>query len=132
MKQSLLFLVLVLLFSCQSLPSQIGNINLQKWKEDKNACFGYRKENIENLQLLKNELLRLSEADILSMLGKPESTELIEKSQKIYVYHLESNDLCLSAKDTTTTIKTFLVRFNSTGYCSGLIINVKKKSGSNN
>ena len=119
-KYGLSIVISLFLYSCNPLPSELNGIDLNKWKEDKYACENYRKEKINDLHSSKETLLRFSEADIMSILGRPESTELIEKSQKIYTYYLEPNKNC--GVSNIGTIKILQVRFNSTGYCNSLII----------
>lgn len=121
-------LLMTVLYACQPAAVQIKNIDLKKWQDDKNGCSSYRQTKIKDLELSKNVLLRLSEIEISKILGKPDETELIEKSQKIFTYYLEPNKHC-SLLLADSIVKTIKVRFNAMGYCSNLILNNTKVKG---
>ena len=117
-------LLIVLLYSCQSTSVKIDNLNLDKWKSDKNACLGYRNQKIEELQSSKNNLLRLSEKEIINTIGKPDKEELMKRSQKSFIYYLEKNTSCSNYQENSDAIvKVFQIRFNAMGYSNELLIN---------
>lgn len=118
------WLMIPLLFlSCQNNTIEISGINLKKWKEDKNACLGYREKSIEILQKVKNDLLKKSEVEIIAAFGKPNKAELIEKSQKIYAYYLNKNNQNCEIDSINSQItKTLQIRFNSTGYANSILV----------
>lgn len=49
---------------------------------------------IEAITEQKEKLKALSEMDIIKLLGKPDENDLLQRSQKFYVYYLEPGPRC--------------------------------------
>jgi outer membrane protein assembly factor BamE (lipoprotein component of BamABCDE complex) len=111
--------LLVLLFSCsKSLPS-FDNIDLYKWKEDKNGCLGDRIRSLDALRQQKDKLKALSEMEIISLLGRPDRNELYKRNQKFYYYFLEAGVVCGIDKESP---KRLSIRFNAMGLAKEVVI----------
>jgi hypothetical protein len=102
--------IFLLSFGCGEAP-QLDNIDLKKWKEDKNACFEYRIEAVDNLLKQKDKLKGLSQNEMISLLGTADKHQLYERSQKFFIYYLEPNENC--KQYTEGYIKALYIRFNS-------------------
>jgi hypothetical protein len=98
--------------SCSNDHATLGKIDLWKWKDDKNGCSGDRTQSIEEFQRHKNELLGLSESEIVKMLGKPDQNELYSRNQKFYYFFLEPASACSVAVEKPRKL---VVRFNAVG-----------------
>ena len=111
MKRSLLLSVLVTCFSCSKPLPQLDQFDQQVWKEDLKGCKGTRVDYLKAIEGQRDKLKGLSEGDVVSLLGKPDRSDLSEHHQKFYRYYIEPSPEC---KGDSSTI--FLeVRFNATG-----------------
>lgn len=96
---SFFILSLSLLFSCsQPLPTLKG-IDLELWKADRNGCNGSRQQMIEAMASEKEKLKKLSEMDLVQLLGRPDENELLTRNQKFFIYYLEPGPQCQSPVD---------------------------------
>ncbi|MFZ1807371.1 MAG: hypothetical protein WAU36_09130 [Cyclobacteriaceae bacterium] len=95
---SLLLFFFVLLSSCSSSLPTLEGIDLTLWKGDKNGCNGDRSKMIMAITQEKEKLKVLSEMDIIKLLGRPDENDLLQRSQKFYVYYLEPGPGCDQAK----------------------------------
>src|SRR5688572_32262672 len=99
MHRLLSLVLLITAFGCgKSLP-EIKNLDLEAWKNDKNACGNYRSANIETLRTQKESLLALKESQIIALLGRPDRNELYKRNQKFFHYYLEAGSACSQAKE---------------------------------
>ena len=106
-------LLILVLFSCgKPLPS-LDKIDLQAWKDDKNACSGKRISMLEPMSLQTEKLLGLSEQEIIAMLGKPDENELYKRNQKFYYYFIQPSKACSTSLEANP--KKLVVRFNAIG-----------------
>lgn len=106
----ILFPIFVFFISCSNLP-ELENIDLNKWKEDKDACNEYRIDVVENLLSQKEKLKGLSQNEMINILGTADKHQLYERSQKFFIYYLEPNENC--RQYTEGYIKALYIRFNS-------------------
>jgi len=115
MKSQSLFncLLFFLLCGCgRELPTLDG-IDVDKWKEDKKGCAGYR-QSTESKLIEQTELLKgLAEMDIIRLLGKPDQNELYKRNQKFYSYYISPGADC-SFHDSAN--HKLVLRFNAMGY----------------
>jgi hypothetical protein len=117
-----LVLIFLGVLACSKKDVVIDDINLEKWKNDKFGCLGYRNTTIDIFQKSKDRLLKMSEVDIMAAFGKPDRAELIEKSQKIYAYYLNGNIDCSNYDASDSLTRILHIRFNSTGYANSLLV----------
>ncbi len=118
--KTLLSLLLILtLAACTSRNIVIKGLDFDHWKKDKNGCSGYRNQMHDLLTENKEALLSYSEKDIISNMGTPDKAELIDRSEKFYVYDLSGGEAC----ETTDATYTYLrIRFNSLGYAKEVLV----------
>jgi hypothetical protein len=102
--------IFVFFISCSDIP-ELKNIDLNKWKEDKDACNEYRIDVVENLLSQKEKLKGLSQNEMINILGTADKHQLYERSQKFFIYYLEPNENC--SQYTKGYIKALYIRFNS-------------------
>ncbi len=113
MRLNLFFLPALLLFACgKDLPALTG-IDNGKWKDDKNACEGYRQSVAPSLKEELTKLKGLSEMDILQLLGRPDQNELYKRNQKFFYYYIQPGPVCPKPDSTTQKL---IIRFNAMGY----------------
>lgn len=106
-------LAALLLFACgKELPTLEG-IDLEKWKNDKNACLGSRQLMEPALRSEISKLKGLSEMDVIGLLGRPDQNELYKRNQKFYYYFISPGPGCTTAD---TAFHKLAVRFNAMGY----------------
>lgn len=99
---------------------QLDGIDLNAWKDDRGACKGFRQEMIPALDQQKEELLALREADIISLLGKPDENELYKRNQKFFYYDLEPSRYCPTVD--ANRPKQLIIRFNAMGLAKEISI----------
>ena len=114
LRHSSIIALFLILSCCGNGRTTLGTIDLVQWKSDRNACGGLRTRSIEEFQLHKNELLGLSETEVIALLGKPDQNELYKRNQKFYYYFLEPAAACASAVAVSNP-KRLMVRFNAVG-----------------
>jgi hypothetical protein len=83
------------------------------WKTDANGCkkirIGIYKEIIES----QNEILGLTNKEIIGVLGKPERNELYKRNQKFFIYQISPASKCSVNNDTEPLF--LFIRFNAVG-----------------
>lgn len=108
MKRIFIFFLVVL--GCGKPLPQFENMDMAKWRDDKNGCKGDRLEMIHSLTEQKDKLKALSENEILKLLGRPDQNELWKRNQKFYHYFLEPSANCDSTKK---HVQQLTIRFNA-------------------
>lgn len=112
MKLILTFLVLVFLLpACTSNGSALKGIDLTSWKQDRNGCNGKRAALMSAVVGRKDELLGLGENEVLSLLGRPDRTELYANDQKFYHYFMTPSPDCGQSSSMASQL---IVRFSAT------------------
>ena len=106
-------IALLFLFSCGKPLPTLDNIDLQAWKDDKNACEGKRSSMLESINRQSEKLLALDEQEIISLLGKPDDNELYKRNQKFFYYFVQPGADC--ADSSTAVPKKLVIRFNAVG-----------------
>jgi len=84
--------------SCGKPLPNLNGVDLNSWKEDKNGCNGTRAQMIEAMAIEKDKLKKLSEMDLLELLGRPDENQLLTRNQKFYIYYLEPGPNCDTPK----------------------------------
>jgi hypothetical protein len=95
-------------------------MDMDAWKNDKQACAGERSSMISALQSQSDKLLALSEAEIIALLGKPDEAELYKRNQKFYYYFVEPSKECPQSAGSES--KRLVIRFNATGLAKEVVI----------
>jgi len=115
---SILFFILFITSCGKSLP-ELESLDLNAWKNDKNACGEYRASTILEIQRQKEKLLALKESQIIELLGRPDRNELLKRNQKFFYYYLKPSPDCLNA---STESKRLAIRFNAMGLAKEVAI----------
>lgn len=108
MKRSLLLSVIVICFSCSRPLPELVEFNSDDWKNDPKGCHHVREKYINSLEQQRDKLKGLSEGDLITLLGRPDRTDLSEHHEKFYYYFLR-------CPETETVDNALIVRFNATG-----------------
>lgn len=112
--KKMIFLLVPILISCDSVKSPDWSIEMDKWKKDKNACDSYREQNISVIIESKDYFLNWPERKIIKLFGRPDRHRLSKRNQKFYVYFLEPGKQC---DPTDTQFGRYVqFRFDATGY----------------
>lgn len=118
MKKLFVF-ILCTCFACDKPLPQLENMDLTKWRNDKNGCSGDRIDMLVSLTSQKDKLKGLSEDGILKLLGKPDQNELYKRNQKFFYYFLEPSVKCDPSK---TNAKRLSIRFNAMELAKEVVI----------
>lgn len=78
--------------ACQT--EKIDNFDSKKWRNDLKGCKNERWQLLESLESQKDKLLGLSQAQIVSLLGKPDAQELQKRNAKTFTYYLNEGLQC--------------------------------------
>ena len=118
--KSLKFISLfLLLLACDKPLPDLQGIDLQAWKDDKNACAGKRQSMVKAIDAERKKLLSLTELQVVSLLGKPDQNELYKRNQKFYTYFLEPSPACAQP---SADARKLIVRFNAMGLAKEVTI----------
>jgi outer membrane protein assembly factor BamE (lipoprotein component of BamABCDE complex) len=121
LKYNWLSLVIIIsLLSCgKSLP-ELKGIDKESWVHDKGACKNIRSKMIDGVKSQKDQLLALSEMQLVELLGRPDENELYKRNQKFYTYYLEPGPTCDSlAGDEALKL---VIRFNAMGLAKEVVV----------
>lgn len=105
-------LFLLFLTSSCSTPSAIGNLDLEKWRDDRGACKGQRAALIEDLTAVRSQLLGKSSNEIGKLFGAPDMQQLGKRNLKTYIYFLETGPHCTDRTHMSESKKA-VFRFNA-------------------
>jgi hypothetical protein len=113
--RSFSFSVIIFLvnISCGKPLPTLDQMDLDAWKNDKQACDGKRATMSSSLEAQSEKLLALDESEIIELLGKPDEAELYTRNQKFYYYFVDPSKGCAQADNTGT--RRLIIRFNATG-----------------
>ncbi|WP_181305377.1 hypothetical protein [Rufibacter sp. XAAS-G3-1] len=103
-------------FSCSSSENNLG-LDSKAWKNDLNGCKGERLKLRSQVEELRLKLVGLKEWNIRKLLGKPDAEELMERSQKIYIYYITPGPKCAAAPagQTSSITEALTVRMDALG-----------------
>ena len=114
-----ILLIGFLLIQCSRPVPSIENIDLKKWKEDRNACSSYRSSVAHEIQSQKEKLLALDEKQIVGLLGKPDRNELYKRNQKFYYYYITPSPDCAVTGSRSSRLA---IRFNAMGLAKEVVV----------
>lgn len=98
--------------SCGNNEITLEGVDLDVWKQDPKGCRSMRATMGVQLEKQSEKLLRLSEMEIMDLLGKPDENELFVRSQQFYRYYIDPAPSCQAGKDDPRVL---IVRFNALG-----------------
>ncbi len=105
--------LVALILSCGGKLPAFESIDSAQWKNDRNACGGYRQSIRSSIESDIAKLKGLSENDMFSLLGRPDQNELYKRNQKFYSYFLTPGPACVAPD---TVVHRVVIRFNAMGY----------------
>ncbi len=113
-------LSLLFFTSCQERKG-IEGFDSTLWKSDRKGCQGLRISLKNQLEKISPQLKRLSNKDVLYVLGRPDKNELYRRNQKFFIYHISPAPDCdhYEASQTPVTLK---IRFNAVGLSNEVMI----------
>lgn len=115
----LLYLSLcIMTWSCYT-PESLKGFDSETWKADKNACKGDRAKLATEFEKIRKEMYGKKEYIVRNVLGKPDKENLLERSQRIYYYYLETGTQCQDASKLSEANR-LEVRINSLGKVSAI------------
>ena len=121
-KALIITLCLAILTASCSQETKFENFNSAKWKLDKMGCKKSRLDMLESLYEIQDQLRGLKHDEIIRLLGQPDATELYERGQRFYRYHISPSSKC--AVQSESQVDQLEVRFNALGYVSEVNITI--------
>ncbi len=82
----------LLLLSCGQKNLDLPNFDEPAWQADKDGCNNVRLEMRDDLIKVKDQLKALNGDDVISLLGKPNITNLTARNQKYFLYNITCDD----------------------------------------
>jgi hypothetical protein len=119
MKKLLPSIFILMLYSCGAPAPEWHNIDWEVWKNDKGGCLHKREQFLEPLIDQKDKLKRLSEMEIVGLLGKPDQNELYKRNQKFFYYWIGPGTTCKESSDSSRRLS---IRFNAVGKAKEIFI----------
>ena len=100
-------------FSCDKPLPTLEGLDLEKWRQDEDACQDVRSSMREAIESQKEKLLALDQMQVVELLGKPDVNELSSRNQKFFYYFLEPAPACGVGADSAAL--RLVIRFNAVG-----------------
>lgn len=100
--------------SCGNNEIVLEGVDSNNWKQDPKGCKGIRTAMGTSLEEQVDKFLRLSEMEIVDLLGRPDENELFVRSQQFYRYYIDPAPSCPTGKKDPRIL---VVRFNALGVC---------------
>ncbi len=105
--------LLLLCAACGDALPTLDGLDTERWRSDKNACLGHRREMELALIREKDKLKGLSEMDVVELLGRPDKNELYKRNQKFFCYYVSPGPDCDKSDEQPVQL---IIRFNAMGY----------------
>lgn len=99
----------------------VGEVNLENWKSDRNGCKGLRMNELETFRAVKNNFLGADNQALIKTLGRPDRVELMDKSQSFFFYFFEPSGDCDGVKSEKEPLRV-LFRMNAISRISEVTI----------
>lgn len=106
-----IFLVLFCVSCDKPLPTLEG-MDLEQWRQDKNACGKVRTGMRDAIDSQMEKLLALDQMQVVELLGRPDQNELSSRSQKFFYYFIEPGPACGRSDSAALRL---VIRFNAVG-----------------
>jgi len=88
-----LFFACLFISGC-STPESLKGFDSETWISDRKGCKGDRAALVYELDSLRKDFYNKKEYVVRQVLGKPDHEELLERSQRIYIYYIEPGTQC--------------------------------------
>jgi hypothetical protein len=102
------------LWACSSNKS-LENFDKQVWLNDAKGCKNERLKYLESIERQKETLKGLSQAQIVAILGKPDSQELLKRNAKTFTYFVSQGSQCGSGTKEGVAL---IIHFGALNYVS--------------
>ncbi|QMW02181.1 hypothetical protein [Spirosoma foliorum] len=89
-----IFLLIISLSECSSVPDQFGKLDLKKWRGDRGGCNGVRAMLVPDFRAEIQNLKGKTTNTIGELLGRPDINQIADRNQKFYIYFLEKGTHC--------------------------------------
>lgn len=89
------------------------SFDTESWKSDSYGCREQRIKIYKEIIEYQNEILGLTNKQIIRILGKPERNELYRRNQKFFIYYISPASKCSHPYDGEALF--LFVRFNAVG-----------------
>lgn len=106
--------IIFVAISCGNNEITLEGVDLDVWKQDPKGCRNMRSAMGAQLENQRDKLVRLSDMEIVDLLGKPDENELFVRSQQFYRYYIDPAPSCEAGKENPRVL---IVRFNALGVC---------------
>jgi hypothetical protein len=90
------------------------------WKSDANGCMEKRVEMYKDVLTNKNEILSLTNKQLIRIMGNPDKYELLKRNQKFFIYNITPGRECRIASETESLF--LIIRFNAVGLSSEVFV----------
>lgn len=115
LKYLISFSALFLLQACSySKPLEIEGFDSEQFKGDRGGCEGKRIKQLQILKDNKDQILSISENEIVKTIGRYDYQLLDKKSEKYVVYFFERGPQCQNIRNITNS-EAMILHFNSIG-----------------
>ena len=105
-----IFLIIIITGCSNNISVSFDN---ESWKLDSNGCQDKRIKIYQSIIEYQNEILGLTNKEIIKILGKPERNELYRRNQKFFIYYISPASKCNILNDEDTLF--LFIRFNAVG-----------------
>ncbi len=112
MRNLIVLLFCITLFSCQKKKADLGTFDLQTFRTDRGGCEGKREKLIEELKTLKPKILGLTENQVVETLGRYDFQILSRRNEKVFVFYLEKGPHCEVIQNPTQA-RSMILYFNA-------------------
>jgi hypothetical protein len=114
-KQVVIAIIFLGMVTACSSSAKEFNFDDKSWKNDLNGCKGDRVKLAPQVETFRMKLLTRKEYVIRGLFGKPDAEELLERSQKIYIYYISPGPKCKTGSTDIQDQKALSVRFDALG-----------------
>ena len=114
-------LISILFWACSG-KIEVKEFDLEKWKEDRNGCLGYRLAELEAFRGIKNTFLGKDNQALMKTFGRPDKVELADRSQTFFIYFVEPSPACETVESKKEEPLMIIFRLNAISKVSEVTI----------
>lgn len=109
-----LLLVFTAMLSCSNPDTtKFGNFDFKAFRSDRGACENKREKLQTQLKSLRQQILGLSENEVIDLFGRYDFQILDTKNQKVFIYYLEKGPHCEFIQNESSALS-IAMYFNAT------------------
>lgn len=117
-------IILTYLFLICITPSCIQkhtvNFDSELWRSDINGCMEKRAGMYNEVLSNKDEILSLTNKQLIRIMGNPDKYELLKRNQKFFIYNITPGRDCSTNEEARPLF--LIIRFNAVGLSSEVFI----------